>query len=246
MTRPLPAKSRSGRRVIVLTGQPRRGDEQQRLPDADGDEGQAEVGPGDRSAGVAQPGGGPVGGWHGAEVDEQVVGAGPGRQDSASATRPDHRSSSPLSGQRSQTSDSWSMAVNTAPARAGVAGNVTGTPGPGSAWNTPRTSDRSTTAWPAMVDATAGRGDQDGVDQAGPWRGEPGAGPVVPPERDHGHDGQRERRHRAVDQRRGRSAAGACAASASGQPLWPVRWPGSSVGAVQVPANFPGRGQWRS
>ena len=60
----------------------------------------------------------------------------------------------PPSGQRSQTSDSWSMAVNAAPTRAMVAGNVVGTPGPGLASKTPRRSARSTTAWPAMVSTT--------------------------------------------------------------------------------------------
>jgi hypothetical protein len=58
------------------------------------------------------------------------------------------------SGQRSQTSDSWSMAVNAAPTRASVAGNVAGAPGPGLAWNTARMSDRSTMVWPAMVSTT--------------------------------------------------------------------------------------------
>ena len=60
----------------------------------------------------------------------------------------------PSSGQRSQTSDSWSMAVNAAPASTSVAGNVAGTPGPGLASNTPRRSGRSTMAWPAMVSTT--------------------------------------------------------------------------------------------
>src|SRR5258708_37654066 len=46
------------------------------------------------------------------------------------------------------------MAVNAAPARAKVAGNVVATPGPGLAWKTPRRSDRSTTAWPAIVSTT--------------------------------------------------------------------------------------------
>jgi hypothetical protein len=41
--------------------------------------------------------------------------------------------------------------VNAAPARASVAGNVVGTPTRGCAWKTPRRSDPSTMAWPAMV-----------------------------------------------------------------------------------------------
>src|SRR5260370_42227085 len=46
------------------------------------------------------------------------------------------------------------MAVNAAPARAKVAGNVVATPGPGLAWKTPRRSGRSTMAWPAIVSTT--------------------------------------------------------------------------------------------
>ena len=68
---------------------------------------------------------------------------------------PDRSRPPPPSGQRSQTSDSWSMAVKAAPARASVAGKVAGTPGPGLASKTPRRSDRSTMAWPAMVSTTA-------------------------------------------------------------------------------------------
>jgi hypothetical protein len=49
---------------------------------------------------------------------------------------PDHSRPMSPSGQRSQTSDSWSMAVNAAPTRASVAGNVAGAPGTGLAWNT--------------------------------------------------------------------------------------------------------------
>ena len=47
------------------------------------------------------------------------------------------------------------MAAKAAPPSASVAGNVVGTCGAGSAKNTPRMSDRSTTAWPAMVSSTA-------------------------------------------------------------------------------------------
>ena len=115
----------------------------------------------------------------------------------------------PPSGQRSQTSDSWSMAVNAAPARAMVAGNVVGTPGPGLASNTPRRSARSTTAWPAMVSTTEAAATRTVSIRPVQGRGEPGAGPVVPPERDHGDGGQRERRQRAEDQQRCLGAAGA-------------------------------------
>jgi hypothetical protein len=58
----------------------------------------------------------------------------------------------PPSGQRSQGSDSWSMAVNAAPARGSVAGKVAG---PGAVSNTARTSGPSTMAWPAMVSTIA-------------------------------------------------------------------------------------------
>ena len=70
----------------------------------------------------------------------------PTPQARARAAIPERSRPSPASGQRSQTSDSWSIAVNAAPARATVAGNVAGMPGPGLASNTPRRSERSTVA----------------------------------------------------------------------------------------------------
>src|ERR1700733_11837626 len=73
----------------------------------------------------------------------------------ARAAIPERSRPRPASGQRSQTSDSCSIAVNAAPATARVAGNVAGMPGPGLASNTPPTSGRSTTASPAMVSTTA-------------------------------------------------------------------------------------------
>ncbi len=79
----------------------------------------------------------------------------------------------PPSGQRSQTRDSWSVAVNAAPASASVAGNVVGTPGPGLASKTPRRSDRSTMAWPAIVSTTAAATTRTVSIRPGPRRGEP-------------------------------------------------------------------------
>ena len=79
----------------------------------------------------------------------------PAAQESTSAATPERSRPRPASGQRSQTSDNCSMTVNAAPASASVAGNVVGTPGPGLASNTPRKSDRSTTAWPAIVSPIA-------------------------------------------------------------------------------------------
>ena len=75
--------------------------------------------------------------------------------ETASAAMPERSRPSPRSGQPSHTSDSCSIAANTAPASAKVAGNVAGTPGPGRAWKIPRRSDRSTMAWPAIVSTTA-------------------------------------------------------------------------------------------
>ena len=115
----------------------------------------------------------------------------------------------PPSGQRSQTSDSWSMAANAAPARGNVAGK--GHREARAAVGLEYRPDVGPLddGLPGDGQLDRGCGDQDGVGQPGPGPGEPGAGPVVPPERDHGHGGQRERRDRAEDQQRGRGAAGA-------------------------------------
>src|SRR5260370_34006554 len=130
-------------------------------------------------------------------------------QESASAPIPDRRRPMPPSGQRSQTSDSWSMAASAAPARAIVAGSVVGTPGPGLASKTPRRSARSTTAWPAMVSTT-----EAAATRRVSIRPVPGVVSLEPGQSfhqnaTHGDDGQRERRQRAEDQQRCLGAAGA-------------------------------------
>src|SRR6201986_5214395 len=78
----------------------------------------------------------------------------PTAQESASPATPDLSGLKLLSGQRSHTSESWSIAVKMAPASASVAGNVVGAPLPGVARNTARMSGRSTIASPAMVSTT--------------------------------------------------------------------------------------------
>jgi hypothetical protein len=56
------------------------------------------------------------------------------------------------------------MAVNAAPTRASVAGNVAGAPGPGLAWNTARTSGPFDDGLARDGQHDRGGDDQDGVD----------------------------------------------------------------------------------
>ncbi len=203
----VPGDQAAGLLANDVDGPAAQDDEEHRLPDADGDQGRAEVRPGNGPAGIAEARGGARGGGHRVYVHEQEVGADadpPGQGQGG-----DPGAQPPESGQRPALADQRQLEHR-------------GERGPGQGeGGGERGRDAGAGAGlehaahvGALHDGLTGDGEHDcgpddehGVDQPGPGGRELRAGPVVPPERDHRHGGQRERGQRAQDQQRGLGAA---------------------------------------
>ena len=140
---------------MVLTGQPRRAMKNTACQTPTAMSAEPKSGAGDGAARIAQPGGGALGGWYGVEVDEQEVGADPDRPGQCergdAGPQPSDAAQRPALADQRQLEHGGERRAGQGQRRGKRRGNA----GTGVASKTPRTSGRSTMAWPAMVSTIA-------------------------------------------------------------------------------------------